>query len=229
MTVSIVQSRQLSSAGAQTSLAIAFSSGISSTNNCLVAVVMSPAGGRTWTLSDTVNGSWPTASSSFAGGTASQSLFVFPPTLVGTGTPTVTATMVGGSAGIQMCIMEVSGLSGTVDQVSVAGTGVGTSSSKTTGALAMSGELALGVIATAVTVTAMTPGGSYSLVNAQTNNLGVSFFVTTDASAQTGSWTWTTSSNSSTGIYTIEPQTITTQFLPFSSTQFMTQDRLIVS
>lgn len=162
--------------------------------SCLVCTMAAPQGGKTWTVSDTLNGSWPSAVYT-ASGLTTQSIQVFAfPNSAGGSAATVTGTQTSGTNGMQICIFEISGINGTVDQnASNHGASANATSVGPTGALAASGEFSVCVAELNASGSAWAAGGSYNLVSSGSTANGISYLITPDATAQSPSFTWTTS------------------------------------
>lgn len=198
-----VQDRFNHSSGAVASFGLAFSSAVTA-GNTLVAVVGTVNTGVTFTVADNVNGNWPAALASTSTG---RTIFFFalPATLAGT--PTVTATLGTGTAGISMSIIEVSGISGALDQAATfttVGAGATSSSVGPTAAQTQANDFAVAATQLSSNGSAWAAGGSYTLVGTPVA-FGASWFVVPDTSAQTATFTWTTALGYASGLITLSP------------------------
>lgn len=185
-----VQGTKGNNVGNVSSLAKAFVGAVTA-GNTLLAIVGTPQNPtNTFSMSDSVNGSWPAADISNAG-VGQNAVAVFRLQSTGAGTPTVTATMTGTAAPMFLTIIEMSGLAASpLDQTASAVTGAGIApAAGPTASTAQANELWLGVcmLNSNASVT-LTAAGSWTLDETNDNFLGTEYQIVSAISTVSSSF-----------------------------------------
>lgn len=226
MAVTLLQSNRANVVSGTTTLNCAFLSAVTP-GSLLVAYAGSTAANRTFTASDGVNGAYNVDINS-AGGQGTTAIMTFPNTAAGT--PTVTATISGANAEIDLIIEEWSGVNTVTPFDKSAGSTGGPVTSGTTGTtatLTQTNELCLGFMHTnnnagaGYTVQSPFTAGPSSPNPASGSILGASgYLIQASTTAVSATFNWTNSLNYRSAIATYKTVQLG-QIAPFYSRKYV--------
>lgn len=175
----IVQSAKGNNISNVNTVSKAYAGAVASGNSLIAIVATNGLPTNTFSLSDSVNGSWLAADLSNAG-VGNVAVGIFRLQTTGAGTPTVTANMTGTAGPMFLTIWEVNGFaSSPLDQTAqVATAGGAVQKAGPTGTTAQANELWVGVVALeSNSGGALTASGSWTLDQTNDNFLGTEFQV----------------------------------------------------